>query len=328
MLLKRLAAVEHRARQGRLMVRSWNREVRKLALEFAPELFGEMPDLLLPGSVMGDGGFAELARVPRRNYEDYSVDDAETDETTTAASASAVSGSGRKVLRGRRVDTGDMVSLKMFRMNNAAQRRALEHELSALGHLRRNTPGAHFVVSCEAVIDGCSYDLEQSEEKMAVYVEYPVYIAGNLEQWLRNKPREEWEQQSAAQHLLSALAFIHDHGLVHNAIRPTNILITEYGHPVLADFEQSRFLRPELSAGVGLGTIGGRGVPFQLPEGVSRNFVAPEIVSSGSESSSTYASDVYSFGVVMNYLYVIMFVTLSLSLSLPPILSVCPSHSN
>ena len=77
---------------------------------------------------------------------------------------------------------------------------------------------------------------EQSEEKMAVYVEYPVYIAGNLEQWLRNKPREEWEQQSAAQHLISALAFIHDHGLVHNAIRSTNILISEYGHPVLADF--------------------------------------------------------------------------------------------
>ena len=52
-----LLAAENTAKAARHALRAWNREVRKVALEFAPEMFLVLPDPLAPGSVLGDGGF-------------------------------------------------------------------------------------------------------------------------------------------------------------------------------------------------------------------------------------------------------------------------------
>jgi serine/threonine protein kinase len=289
-LLRRLADADHLVKKSRQVMRTWNREVRKIALEFVPELFHDIPDLLLPGSVMGDGGFAEMAHVPRRIYGEYTMEEDKRNDTTK-----------RLILRGKRANTDESIMLKMFHMNEAEQRRELERELSALGHLRRNMTNM-FILSCTAVVDGCTYDVDESKEKMAVYVEYPIYTGGNLTQWLAVNPRLEWEQQNMGRQLLGAMAFVHDHGIVHNAIRPSNILLSHDGRPVLSDFEQSKFLLPELGIGIGLGSF--RGGSFNLPKGNARNFVAPEIVSSGVYSSQTHDSDMYSFGVLLYYIYI------------------------
>lgn len=50
----------------RRAMRAWYRDVRKLASDLAPELFSLIPDLQSPGSVLGDGGFADYAKVPHR----------------------------------------------------------------------------------------------------------------------------------------------------------------------------------------------------------------------------------------------------------------------
>ena len=55
-------------KNARREMRAWYREVRKFASETAPELFHMLPDLQTAGSVMGDGGFAESAKLPRRRY--------------------------------------------------------------------------------------------------------------------------------------------------------------------------------------------------------------------------------------------------------------------
>ena len=53
-------------KDARRALRGWYRDVRKLAVALAPELFRLIPDLQSPGSVLGDGGFADYAKVSDR----------------------------------------------------------------------------------------------------------------------------------------------------------------------------------------------------------------------------------------------------------------------
>jgi len=77
-------------------MRAWNREVRKLALEFAPELFHYIPDLLTPGGVMGDGGFASIAGIQRRSVEDYESVRPFSIDVKNLNQAGGVNGNGNK----------------------------------------------------------------------------------------------------------------------------------------------------------------------------------------------------------------------------------------
>jgi hypothetical protein len=66
-----LVAAERAVKDARRGIRAWYRDVRKLALELTPELFKLIPDLQMPGSILGDGGFAQNAKVPHRLFDDY-----------------------------------------------------------------------------------------------------------------------------------------------------------------------------------------------------------------------------------------------------------------
>lgn len=56
----------------------------------------------------------------------------------------------------------------------------------------------------------------------------------------RNKPFSQDELLGLASRMLEALAYLHDHAILHRDIKPGNILITNQGLPVLIDFGSAR----------------------------------------------------------------------------------------
>ena len=84
---------------------------------------------------------------------------------------------------------------------------------------------------------------------MAVYVEYPHFEGGNLAEWLERgnqggkdgkKEVKPWVMQGIARQLLYGLLYLHDNGVIHKNIKPSNVLMHEDGRLVLADFELSK----------------------------------------------------------------------------------------
>lgn len=88
--------------------------------------------------------------------------------------------------------------------------------------------------------------------------------------------------------LAEALAYLHEkHGIFHLDLKPSNVLLTTTGRPLLLDFNLSRGrLRPERLVG---GTL-----PYMPPEQVNRVFLDHE-----AKPADEARSDVYSLGVVL-----------------------------
>lgn len=90
--------------------------------------------------------------------------------------------------------------------------------------------------------------------------------------------------------IASALAKVHSKGYIHRDVKPANILLTQSGHPYLADF------------GVACSTAPGR-----KPEGLGQfsgtvSYMSPEQARAGLElpTSIDQRSDIYSLGVVLH----------------------------
>jgi serine/threonine protein kinase len=82
----------------------------------------------------------------------------------------------------------------------------------------------------------------------------------------------------------AALDVAHEAGLIHRDVKPSNILFTRDGEPVLADFGIARLVEPEDSLTLEGALIG------------TPHYMAPEMASGGGASE---ASDLYSLGVVL-----------------------------
>ncbi len=82
-----------------------------------------------------------------------------------------------------------------------------------------------------------------------------------------------------------ALQFSHQQGIIHRDVKPSNILITLSGEPMLSDFGIAKILESEKSTG-----LTGTGVGIGTPE-----YMAPEqwVGSTGSQT------DIYSLGVIL-----------------------------
>jgi eukaryotic-like serine/threonine-protein kinase len=110
------------------------------------------------------------------------------------------------------------------------------------------------------------------------------YLPGGTLKQMLGKP---YPVQEAARILLPiarALDYAHRQGMIHRDVKPSNILITADGEPMLTDFGIAKLLESEESQ-----TLTGTGVGMGTPE-----YMAPEQW----VGKATPASDQYSLGVI------------------------------
>jgi len=126
--------------------------------------------------------------------------------------------------------------------------------------------------------------LQDDELGSCILMEYADGVT--LDAWL-DSPAARLRSRRArlADQLVQAVRYLHDHGVLHRDIKPTNIIVTSIGENVkLIDF--------------GLSDTAGFAILKQAAG--TAGFIAPELTSGS--SSSSCKSDVYSLGRVLDLL--------------------------
>ncbi len=127
--------------------------------------------------------------------------------------------------------------------------------------------------------------IDRGEEEGRQYIVFEYVEGENLKEHVVRKGRlRVAEALEIAIEVAGALAFAHEHGLVHRDVKPQNVLLNGDGRPKVTDFGIARSL--DVDTGMTqTGTILG-----------TSNYIAPEQASGGSVDQQT---DVYSLGVVL-----------------------------
>jgi serine/threonine protein kinase len=125
--------------------------------------------------------------------------------------------------------------------------------------------------------------MDFGEENGLPYLVMPFLPGGTLKQYL-GSPMPYAEAAHLLQPVADALAYAHLHNVVHRDVKPSNILITELGQPMLTDFGIAKIM--DLQDGQ---TLTGTGVGIGTPE-----YMAPEQWT----GKITPSVDIYSLGVV------------------------------
>lgn len=129
--------------------------------------------------------------------------------------------------------------------------------------------------------------IDYGEHEGVPYLVMPFLSGGTLKAYLQKRDRLGWEE--AVRLLLpiaSALSFAHQHHILHRDVKPSNILLTEDGQPLLTDFGVAKILEAEEGQ-----TLTGTGVGIGTPE-----YMSPE---QGLGKGVGPQADVYSLGVVL-----------------------------
>ncbi|MEZ3159087.1 serine/threonine-protein kinase [Microbacterium sp. BWT-B31] len=147
-------------------------------------------------------------------------------------------------------------------------RRMFNAEADVLAHLSAH-PSIVTVYQASISADGRPYIVME-------------YCPGSLAQRYRVERLPVDEVLAIGVRMASALESAHRAGLIHRDVKPSNILITTFGTPVLADFGISASLQRK---------SGGEVVAMSIP------WSAPEVVAEG--TSGTVASEVWSLGATV-----------------------------
>lgn len=127
--------------------------------------------------------------------------------------------------------------------------------------------------------------IDRGEDDGQQYIVFEYVDGENLKQLLeRNGPLPTRRAVELACEIADALAFAHEHGLVHRDVKPQNVLLTPDGNAKVTDFGIARSLDVEhgvTQTGTVLGTS---------------NYLSPE---QAGGKPTTQATDVYSLGVVL-----------------------------
>lgn len=279
-----LIEAEREARASRKELRNWYRNRRNFVVHTAPEMFVALPDFRAPGSVLGDGGFARSANIPRRQLGEYD----DVVPFSTGKNDDAAAATGRHLLL-KATYGGQEVVLKGFITHNLEQRKGMDREIEILSKLKSD-----MIISPQAIVDA-SADSSDPLLQITLFIEYPFYRGGNLSEWLKSEERKPWELQAVARQILYGLMYLHDHGVVHKDIKPSNVLLREDGQIVLTDFELSRVVATSNSNG-----------DMQDDEAVTitrsgtTGFMAPEVESG---KGAGFYSDMFAFGMLLYFMH-------------------------
>ncbi len=118
------------------------------------------------------------------------------------------------------------------------------------------------------------------------YLVMPYLTGGTLKERLKKTERMPW--QEAARLLVpiaKALDYAHKRGMIHRDVKPSNILITETGEPMLTDFGVAKILDDEATL-----DLTGTNMAVGTPE-----YMAPEQVTA---KTVDHRADIYALGVV------------------------------
>lgn len=164
------------------------------------------------------------------------------------------SGASSQVWLGRASGSHDPVALKRIQLRDAAQAGAARAEAALLAELDH----PNLVRLHDIVIDGSN----------AVLV-LDLAAGGSLADLLTTRVAlSPGEVITALAPIASALAYLHDQGVVHGDVTPANILFTDAGQPMLADLGVARLVGDQSTV---------RSTPAYIDPGVAAGFMpAPQ----------------------------------------------------
>jgi serine/threonine-protein kinase len=131
--------------------------------------------------------------------------------------------------------------------------------------------------------------LDYGNQEGTPYLVLEYIPSGTLKEYLNRRSEKSLPWREAARLLLPvsrALHAAHQQGIIHRDVKPSNILITKSGEPMLTDFGIAKLLDAEETH-----TLTGTGVGIGTPE-----YMSPE---QGTGEELDARADVYSLGIVL-----------------------------
>lgn len=177
------------------------------------------------------------------------------------------------VFRGTDQQSGDIIAIKTIRQDLLDQDPEIAKRFLREGRALAELDHPHIVTVLEAAQDGDDHFIVME------YVD-GVTLSAQIQKY-HQLPIKPTVQISYA--LASALAHIHERGIIHRDIKPTNIMFTAKGSPRLMDFGVAHVdgATPLTKPGSVLGTL---------------SYVAPEVIYG---QKATQQCDIWSLGMTM-----------------------------
>ena len=164
------------------------------------------------------------------------------------------------------------VAIKLLRTERLDSKKAIQRfEIEAKALAKLNHPNIVQV-------------LDYGEHEGTPYLVMEYVPGGTLKEQL-GKPMLWQQAAKLLAPIARALAYAHEHNLIHRDVKPSNILITSTGIPKLADFGIAKMLEMEETMDL-TGTSVGVGTPW---------YMSPE---QGRGQQIDHRTDVYSLGIV------------------------------
>jgi eukaryotic-like serine/threonine-protein kinase len=126
--------------------------------------------------------------------------------------------------------------------------------------------------------------IDYGDHEERPYLVMPYLKGGTLKQIL-GKPIPYRQAANLIAPIAHALEYAHQHNVLHRDVKPSNILLTDSGQPMLSDFGIAKILEDELTT-----DLTGTGVGIGTPE-----YMAPE---QGMSHTIDHRVDIYSLGTV------------------------------
>ena len=128
--------------------------------------------------------------------------------------------------------------------------------------------------------------LDYGEYEGKPWLVMPYLPGGTLKQKLHGKPIQYQEAAFVLIPIARALAYAHQQGMVHRDVKPSNILITQAGDPMLTDFGIAKIIDEEATL-----DLTGTSATIGTPE-----YMAPEQATS---KNVDHRADIYALGIVL-----------------------------